>query len=71
MRDEPYTEEELEEMQYDKEKTREYFTTVATKMFTRANNMPAGRPKLNLMRTSLLIFKYIEDFVDSSCKERE
>jgi hypothetical protein len=71
MRKEPYTEEEFNEMEYDEGKTREYFTDVATNMFIRANNMPAGKSKLNLMRTSLLLFKYIDDFVKCSCKERE
>ena len=71
MRKEPYTEEELNEMEYDEDKTREYFTTVATNIFIRANNMPAGKSKLHLMRTSLLLFKYMDNFVKSSCKERE
>jgi hypothetical protein len=68
MRTEPYTEQELNELDYDKDKIREYFINVATKMFVRANNMPAGRQKLIQIRTALTLFKYLDAFVESSYK---
>lgn len=66
-----YTEEEFEELNYDKDKLREYFTNVATKMFIRANNMPAGKEKLIQIRTSLQIFKHIDAFIESSYRVRK
>jgi hypothetical protein len=68
MREKPYTEQEFDEMEHDKNKIREYFTNCATKMFTRANKLPAGQDKLFQMRVSLTLFKYMDEFVESSYK---
>jgi hypothetical protein len=38
-----YTDEELNALDYDRDKLREYFTTCAIKMFTQANRMPESK----------------------------
>jgi hypothetical protein len=63
-----YTEQELNELDYDKDKLREYFTGCATRMFKRANNMPAGNEKLKQMRCALSLFKYTDNLVESTYK---
>jgi len=64
-----YTDEDFEKMDHNKDLIREYFTDCATSMFQRANNMPASKEKLTTMKTALILFKYMDEFVESSYKE--
>jgi hypothetical protein len=63
-----YTEEEMDALDYDRDKLREYFTTCAIKMFTQANRMPESNRRLIQLRTAMNIFKYMEQFIESCYK---
>lgn len=68
MRDTPYTEAELDELNKTREGIREYYTTVATQSFQRANAMSPGQQKKIHLNIAMIIFQNMDAFVESAYK---
>lgn len=66
MRETPFTEDELNEMNKSREGLREYFHTVAIKHFQRANEMPPGREKVLHLNTAMILLQNLDAFVEST-----